>query len=59
MKAYKYDENLELQQVSYTNMNDMSGLLNFTEYSPHFKQEIYNVTSGVQIPIELYEGCKL
>jgi hypothetical protein len=27
-------------------------------YSQHFKQDIYEKTSGVQIPIEIYEGCK-
>ena len=36
----------------------MDKLLNLTEYSDHFKQYIYPETSGVQIPIELYEGCK-
>ena len=36
----------------------MDGLLNETEYSAHFKQNIYKANSGVQIPIEIYEGCK-
>ena len=36
----------------------MDGLLNETEYSNHFKQNIYKANSGVQIPIEIYEGCK-
>ena len=36
----------------------MDGLLNETEYSTHFKQKIYKANSGVQIPIEIYEGCK-
>ena len=58
-KTYKYNDNLDLNQVNYTNVNEMGGLLNETEYSSHFKQNVYNATSGVQIPIEIYEGCKL
>ena len=27
-------------------------------YSPHFKLDIYEKSSGVQIPIEIYEGCE-
>ena len=36
----------------------MEHLQNNLNYSEHFKQEIYTQTSGVQIPIEIYEGCK-
>ena len=36
----------------------MEHLQNNLTYSEHFKQEIYTKTSGVQIPIEIYEGCK-
>ncbi len=36
----------------------MDHLVNDTEYSDHFKQDIYTEESGVQIPIEIYEGCK-
>ena len=56
--AYEYDPNLVLKNVNYTNVNAMGRLMNLTEYSHHFKQNVYNETSGVQIPIEIYEGCK-
>ena len=36
----------------------MEHLQSNLNYSEHFKQEIYTQTSGVQIPIEIYEGCK-
>ena len=58
VREYQYDQALSLSQVPYTNVNEMDKLLNLTEYSDHFKQYIYPETSGVQIPIELYEGCK-
>ena len=58
MREYNYDEALALDKVEYTNVNEMDTLLNQTEYSDHFKQYIYKEHSGVQIPIELYEGCK-
>ena len=48
-----------LSQVDYVNVNDMANVANLTEYSSHFKQNIYSETSGVQIPIEIYEGCEL
>ena len=57
VREYQYDQALSLSQVPYTNVNEMDKLLNLTEYSDHFKQYIYPETSGVQIPIELYEGC--
>ena len=58
VKDYRFNVNLTLPQVNYINMNEHEKLLNLTEYSPHFKQEVYPGSSGVQIPIELYEGCK-
>ena len=58
VKDYKYKDDLDLNDVDYTNVNEMDGLLNETEYSTHFKQNIYKANSGVQIPIEIYEGCK-
>ena len=59
VKDYKYNDNLDLKDVDYINVNEMDGRLNDTEYSTHFKQDIYKNASGVQIPIEIYEGCKL
>ena len=59
VKDYKYNDNLDLKDVDYINVNEMDGRLNNTEYSTHFKQDIYKNASGVQIPIEIYEGCKL
>lgn len=58
VKTYKYKGNLRLRNVNYTNVNEMESLANQTEYSDHFKQQVYKETSGVQIPIEIYEGCK-
>lgn len=58
VKNYKYDGALYLNQVNFTNVNDMEGMANMTEYSHHFKQDINNETSGVHVPIEIYEGCK-
>ena len=56
VKDYKYNDNLDLKDVDYINVNEMDGRLNDTEYSTHFKQDIYKNASGVQIPIEIYEG---
>jgi len=58
VKNYTFDETLMLSQVDYVNVNDMADLVNLTEYSDHFKQNIYAESSGVQIPIEIYEGCE-
>ena len=55
VRDHEYDEALDLNKVDYINLNE---ILNHTEYSDHFKQYIYKEKSGVQIPIELYEGCK-
>merc|ERR1712223_1639134 len=51
-----YKDNLKLEDINYTNVNRMEHLQNNLNYSEHFKQEIYTQTSGVQIPIEIYEG---
>ena len=40
-------------------MNDLSPQINKTmEYSQHFGQDVYHKQSGVQVPIEIYEGCE-
>jgi len=46
------------KQVPYVNVRDLGNISNQMFYDHHFKQEIYNNTSGVHIPIEIYEGCK-
>ena len=56
---YTYNQDLQLSQVKYTNVRNVSeDLLNGMTYSPHFKQNVNMDESGVQIPIEIYEGCK-
>ena len=48
-----------LPDVEYINMNDLStNVSDAMEYSLHFRQDVYLEQSGVQVPIEIYEGCK-
>lgn len=58
IREHSYNENLLLSKINYLNVNQMDDKGNQTEYSEHFKQDIYTETSGVQIPIEIYEGCE-
>lgn len=58
VRTYKYDEDLTLRKVNFTNVNEMEDFVNVTEYSRHFKDYVYREASGVQVPIEIYEGCK-
>ena len=47
--------------IQYSSQNDRNIKLFFSiqlAYSKHFKQDVYEKSSGVQIPIEIYEGCK-
>ena len=56
---YDYDAALMLSQVSYVNMNDLKdGAADRMSHSEHFGQEVLDETSGVHIPIEIYEGCE-
>ncbi len=59
MMDYRYKETLQLSDVNYVNMNDLQPEEEelFVE-DEHFKQEVLYETSGVHIPIEIYEGCK-
>ncbi len=58
VSKYEYNDNLSLRKVNFTNVNEMEDLANLTKYSEHFKQHVYLETSGVHVPIEIYEGCE-
>lgn len=59
IKSYVFDEDLTLKKLNYTNVNKIDeAIMQTLEYSDHFRQEVNLNMSGVQIPIEIYEGCK-
>ena len=58
IEAYEYNDDLTLKDVDYINVNDLGNITYEMTYNDHFKQEIYEESSGVHIPIEIYEGCK-
>ena len=58
IEKYEFDEDLTLDRVNYTNVNNISGLKDGMVYSEHYKQDVHLAESGVHVPIEIYEGCK-
>ena len=57
--SYQYNHNLNLTVIDYINVNDIMDNNTEIEYDPHYGQEVISDQSGVHIPIEIYEGCKL
>ena len=57
VKEYDYDYRLTLDEVDYLNMNDPQNSSSF-EPNAKFGQDIHTSSSGVHIPIEIYEGCE-
>ena len=58
IEKYEYNQDLTLDKVNYTNVNNVSMVKNGMERSDHFKQDVHYSLSGVHVPLEIYEGCK-
>ena len=63
LRDYQYQPNLSLNATNYTNVREYDQwpkeLQDGMQMNEHFKQKVNVKASGVQIPIEIYEGCKL
>ena len=58
IEKYEYNQDLTLDKVNYTNVNNVSMVKNGMERSDHFKQDVHYQLSGVHVPLEIYEGCE-
>ena len=63
MSAYEFSPSLTLRQIKdegdYINMNDVDADAEERfERDDKFGQDVIRDKSGVQVPIEIYEGCE-
>ena len=58
IEKYEFEYTLSLDQVNYTNVNNVSLVKDGMVDSDHFKQKVHLGLSGVHVPLEIYEGCE-